>query len=53
MDTKAVIREIISDEVKLHCIVKGLFDQFDSRGIEKLNGEELFGLLKYVCQESS
>lgn len=53
MDTRSVIREIVEDDVKLHCIVKGLFDQYDLRGSEKLNSEELFALLKFVCQESS
>jgi Ca2+-binding EF-hand superfamily protein len=53
MDTKSVIREIIQDDLKLHCIVKGLFDQYDSRGTEKINTEQLFSLLKFVCHESS
>lgn len=53
MDTKAVIKEIIDDDIKLHCIVKGLFDQFDRGNSERLNGDELFALLKFVCQESS
>ena len=53
MDTRNVIREIVDDDMKLHCIVKGLFDQYDLRGTERLNSEELFALLKFVCQESS
>lgn len=53
MDTKNIIKDIVSDEVKLHCIVKGLFDQYDSRGSDKISTEELFQLLKFVCQESS
>ena len=48
-----MIREIVDDDMKLHCIVKGLFDQYDLRGTERLNSEELFALLKFVCQESS
>ena len=53
MDIKAVIKDIIQDDIKLQCIVKGLFDQYDNRGSEKLNTEELFALLKFICQESS
>lgn len=53
MENRNLINEVVQDDVKLHCIVKSLFDQFDSKGNEKLSGDELFSLLKHVCQESS